>query len=373
MKILREVASIAGDAAAVTRRAFARVLRRGPYRRPLDFVRDRVVLLFFEDFETDTLIRHDRHLRRAVRRLVRASLGRHQDSGFAVAFRLLVRALEKSGYRVIINDRALARQNPQYPIGALGYPHVLGDFKLTNPAVLGPGLYDHPLLAPKLMENPRFHAYIVSSEWMRLAFAPTYGDKCVRWHAAVDLGQWQETTEPKDVDFIVYVKFLWDRDRREAEILQPILSSLERRGLVLEIIRYGSYDQAQYRKGLRRARGMIFLCEHETQGLAYQEALASGVPVLAWDQGFWLDRRDERYASFGTGQILASSVPYFSPECGERFRDLAEFEPALVRFLDRWPEYRPREFVARALSVQQSALIYIAAYARAGGFDVAST
>ena len=34
---------------------------------------------------------------------------------------------------------------------------------------------------------------------------------------------------------------------------------------------------------------MIFLVEHETQGIAYQEAMACDVPILAWDQGNWLD------------------------------------------------------------------------------------
>jgi hypothetical protein len=40
---------------------------------------------------------------------------------------------------------------------------------------------------------------------------------------------------------------------------------------------------------------MLFLCEHETRGLAYQEALASNVPILAWDTGFWLDPRRPLY------------------------------------------------------------------------------
>jgi hypothetical protein len=370
-RVFKEVLSIVDEAARVSRRTLTRILRNGPYARPLDFMRDRMVLLFYEDFESDSFFRHDRHLRRAVRRLVRAGLGRPQLSGFAVAFRALVRALEMAGYRVVINDSALARQNPRYPIGILGYPHVLRDFDLPNPAVLGPGLYDHPLLAPRLMEDPRFRAYIVSSEWMRGVFAPIYGEKCVRWYAAVDLDRWQETTDRKETDFIVYVKFLWDRDRSEVEMLQPILSCLELRGLTTAVIRYGDYDQEQYRQLLHRVRGgMIFLCEHETQGIAYQEALASGIPILAWDQGVWLDKR---YTAFSAGPIPASSVPYFSPECGERFRDLAEFESALARFLTRLPEYRPREYVARELSVQESARIYVAAYAQAGGFHTLPT
>jgi len=34
---------------------------------------------------------------------------------------------------------------------------------------------------------------------------------------------------------------------------------------------------------LSRGRSMLFLCEHETQGLAYQQAIAAGLTILDWD------------------------------------------------------------------------------------------
>jgi glycosyltransferase involved in cell wall biosynthesis len=110
---------------------------------------------------------------------------------------------------------------------------------------------------------------------------------------------------------------------------------------------------------LRRSRAMLFLCEHETQGLAYQEALASNVPVLAWDNGFWLDPLWRRV---GERMIPASSVPFFSAQCGERFADLDGFEPALRRFLARLPEMQPRTYVTEHLSMRQSAQIYAREY-----------
>lgn len=353
------VASIAREAARVPRRLLARLFRVGLYSRPLEFARDRVVLLFFGDFERDRLVRHDRHVRRALRVIARAWRGQAQKSGFFVAFELLVNSLQRAGYRVVVNDVTLARLNPSYPIGILGYPHVLEDLRLDNPAVLGPGLYDHPRLAPTLMDDRRHHAYIVSSEWMRESFATVYRDKCVRWHAAVDVNQWPAASGPKNYDFLVYVKFLWDRERNESETLAPVLAALDRRGLSYVVIRYGSYYHEQYRAVLQRVRGMIFLCEHETQGIAYQEAMASGVPVLAWDQGRWLDAR---YADQSGELVPASSVPYFSAACGEKFGRVEEFEPALDRFQQRLPLYQPRAYVEAALSTESSVRIYIDAY-----------
>ncbi|MBD0319826.1 MAG: glycosyltransferase, partial [Gemmatimonadetes bacterium] len=187
---------------------------------------------------------------------------------------------------------------------------------------------------------------------------------CVVWFNGIDAAQWPDTRgHAKDVDVLVYDKIRWDRDRYEPALLHPLTSALERRGLRVETLRYKMHDHAAYRALLGRSRAMIFLCEHATQGLAYQEALASGVPVLAWDNGFWLD---PHRAEFEPEPVPASSVPYFSPECGERFRDYAEFEAAFERFWARLDAYDPRAYVIRELSMERSADLYASFYARAG-------
>ena len=58
---------------------------------------------------------------------------------------------------------------------------------------------------------------------------------------------------------------------------------------------------------------------------AYQEALASNLPVLAWDQGEWLDPARPRYSD---APVAATSVPYFSEACGLRFK--GGHEPSVV-------------------------------------------
>jgi hypothetical protein len=104
---------------------------------------------------------------------------------------------------------------------------------------------------------------------------------------------------------------------------------------------------------------MVFLCEHETQGLAYQEALASNVPVLAWNNGFWLD---PFWRQFSAVKIPASSVPFFSDECGETFCDVSEFDRALAAFLNTLSSFKPRKYVAEELTMKGSAEKYTAQY-----------
>ena len=125
------------------------------------------------------------------------------------------------------------------------------------------------------------------------------------------------------------------------------------------MLRYGKYTLGTYKGLLARSRAMLFLCEHETQGMANQEALASNVPVLAWDQGFWLDPNRSKWEP---NAIPASSVPYFSEACGERFSGLDDFAPALDRFLERLPTYAPRAWVSSHLSPAKSAELYLRAY-----------
>jgi hypothetical protein len=320
----------------------------------------RAILLFFRKFEQDKFVKYDRYLKRIVRPFYELMHRRQKKTGFAVSFHLLVRALTKSGWIVYVNDRALARKNPHYPVGLVGFPSILEGWDLPNPAILGPSLYDHPLLAPHLMEDPRFRKYLVLAPWTDDMFRPVYGDACVRWYAGIDTDEWEDASGcPKDIDFLIYDKIRWDHDALAAKLLNPIHATLKTKGFRTDVIRYGYHDHATYKQLLKRSRAMIFLCEHETQGLAYQEALASNVPVLAWDNGYWLDPLWKRVSA---SPIPASSVPFFSAECGERFAGFDEFQYALKTFLDCMDCYKPRRFVVNSLSWQKSAEIYYRAY-----------
>jgi len=359
------------DAGALVRGALSRTAhhvverarREGLFARELDPCRDRVALLFFGDVERDRWIRGDRVPRRFARLVRHALTHRQRTSGFTVAFQALCKALSRRGYQVVVNDHALARKNPSYPIGIAGYPHILERWSLPNPAVLGPGLFDHPGQAPHLMEDPRFKAYLVPEGWMMDLFRGGFGDLCLPWHAGLDLSSWPSfRAAPKDIDVLVYVKFLWDRGAGEREVLTPLLATLTERRLRVHVLRYGTYEPGEYRALLRRSRAMAYLCEHETQGIAYAEAMACDVPLFAWDQGKWLDPIRLR---FGTPEVPASSVPYFDATCGERFSCVGEIGPALDRFLGGLSGYSPRAFVARRISLEGSADLYEAALRRA--------
>jgi hypothetical protein len=318
------------------------------------------VLLFFKDWDQDKFVKYDRYLKPLFRPLYNKLHRNRKKTGHQVSFDLMTLALKQQGYVVRVNDYASARKHPSYPVGLIGHPRLVEEWTLPNPAILGPAMYDHPKLAPQLMENPNFKAYLLASPWIYEMYRRYYGDKCAQWFAGIDTGDWRDaSSSPKDIDFLVYDKIRWNHDELEGSLLTPIQNLLHHRGFRTETIRYLRHDHDTYRKLLRRARAMVFICEHETQGLAYQEAMASNVPILAWDNGFWLDPLWKR---FNETMIPASSVPYFSPSCGERFADWPDFAPALERFLDRMPSFNPRKYVCENLSLKRSAEIYANLY-----------
>lgn len=324
-----------------------------------------LVLLFYREYEADKFLPYDRYLKRVVRPVYNLFHHRQKQTGFYVSFRLLVAALERAGCEVRINDYRAARRQPGHPVGLVGFPALLDGWDLPNPALLGPSLYDHPGLAPDLMKDPRFRAHLVLAPWMHALFRRWYGEACVPWFAGVDLERWPDLSgEPKDVDVIVYDKIYWDRDRQVATVLEPVRRHLDRLGLTHATMRYKHYDHPAYRRLLARSRAMIFLSQHETQGLAYQEAMAANLPILAWDPGVWTDPLARR---FHNEPVAAGSVPFFDGRCGERFATMAEFEPAFSHFWQRLSSYRPRDFVAQRLSPEESAQIYLRAYRSCAG------
>jgi hypothetical protein len=281
-------------------------------------------------------------------------------TGFGVSFAMMVKGLAAAGYRVRANDYALARANPDYPVGLIGGPALLDGWSLPNPAILGPSIYDQPGQAPRLFEDPRFRRYLCLADWMYDLFETGYPGRCVTWFAGIDTDAWSDLSgEPKDLDFLVYDKVRWEHDRYQGELIDPVIAALNARGLSHETIRYKFHDHETFRSLLGRAKGLLFLCENETQGIAYQEALASGVPILAWDRGWWAD---PQWRDHFETPPWASSVPFFSKACGERFVGMDDFGAQLDAFMAARDSYRPRDYVTGTLSLVRSGEIYAKAY-----------
>jgi glycosyltransferase involved in cell wall biosynthesis len=236
--------------------------------------------------------------------------------------------------------------------------HCLTGYAQSNPIVAGVALMTHPSEWPTLCDDYPVVRYLQHSQWAGDVYRPYFGGRVSLWAVGIDTATWAPRMQTKTADFLIYDKIRWDRETTGDILLSRVREELGRRRLTWTELRYGSYDERDFRARLDSSRAMIFLCEHESQGLAYQECLSSGVPILAWDQGRCLD--PNRF-HWGQPDIPASSVPFFDDRCGRRFQGPNDFATALDDFQERLRSgtYSPRTFVLDQLTLEKCSAAYL--------------
>lgn len=316
--------------------------------------------LFYSEPESDRWIPFDRYPRRFVRRVVR---GKARPGGQKIVFLNLCAGLDRLGVAYRVNDFPRAARHPGEVACIIGKPHLLDIAEWENPILFGAAVFSHPSEDPDLLTRLPVRRILVPGEWMRRMCEPAWGDMVKVWPVGIDTRTWEPAPpDDKDIDVLLYDKVLWNREERESGLIEPITSELQRRGLHFVTLRYGSYRDEDFRWLLSRSRMMIFLCEHETQGIAYQQALSCNVPILAWDHGgYWQD------PSFYPHKVRfspVSSVPYWDERCGVKFFSADDFPGKLEEFLERQrrAEFSPRDYILENLTLEKCARAYLSFY-----------
>jgi len=313
--------------------------------------------VFYAEADGDRWLPLDRYPRRAIRRILRGPpvIGGHQR-----VYLNLRAGLDLIGARYRVNDHEYASSHPEEVACILGKPFLLEQHRWRNPIVFGPAGYSHPSDDPALLERLDVRKVIVPGEWMRKMFEPYWGDVVAAWPVGIDTGLWKpEPGAARDMDVLVYDKIRWERETYEPGLLRPVLDHLHSKGLSSGVLRYGAYQEHDFRRLLLRCQAMVFLCEHETQGIAYQQALSAGVPLFAWDRGGFL--RDPAYYPHRVRFAPVSSVPYWDRRCGMTFPDAAQFARGFDEFWEavKAGAFRPRDYILEHLTLERSARLFL--------------
>jgi hypothetical protein len=273
----------------------------------------------------------------------------------------LMKGLDKIGIPYRFNNYRYIKDHPEEIACIIGKPQVLLEKKWGNPIIFGAGIFSHPIDYPDLLKNhPNVKRILVPGDWMAKMFEPFYGDKVLAWPTGIDTDEWQPLNNQKEFDFLIYDKVRWEYEKYTHELIDPIKETLNRHNFSHHQIRYGQYGHAELKDKLSKSKAVIFLCEHETQGFAYQQILATNTPILAWERGgYW---RDPAYYPTIVKYHPVSAVPYWDDKCGLRFSDVAGFEEKLTEFLDRLGYFRPRKFIMENLTLELCAQRYIDIY-----------
>lgn len=274
----------------------------------------------------------------------------------------LMKGLDKLNVPYRFNDYNYIKKHPEEIACIIGMPFILFEKKWINPVILGAGIYSHAIECPDLFKKyPNVKRCLVPGEWMRKMFEPYYGDKVLAWPVGIDTDVWSPAIkETPECDFLIYDKIRWKHDQYHGELIDPLCQLLDKQGLSYQFIRYGNYSHPELISKLKKAKSVIFLCEHETQGFAYQQILATGTPILAWERGgYW---QDPYYYPHKVKFEPVSTVPYWDERCGLKFTGIDDFEAQLLNFNALHSSFSPREYIEDNLTLEKCAEKYIEIY-----------
>ncbi|GAB2983604.1 glycosyltransferase [Mucilaginibacter puniceus] len=314
--------------------------------------------IFYAEPDPDRWFKYDRYPRRIIRRIIR---GKQKPGGVMMVAIYLMRGLDKLGIPYRFNDYKYIKNHPGEIACIIGKPHLLFDKKWANPIILGAGIYSHPIECPDIFERyPNLKCLLVPGEWMRDMFEPYYGNKVLAWPVGIDTDNWQPADDDKPFDFLIYDKVRWEHEKHEDELINPIIETLNTGGITYHTIRYGQYKPSDLKDKLSQSKAVIFLCEHETQGIAYQQILSTNTPIFAWDRGgYW---QDPYYYPEKVKYQPVSSVPYWDNRCGMKFTDISQFKTNLTGFLINRDSFKPRDYILENLTLEICAQKYVDIY-----------
>jgi hypothetical protein len=271
----------------------------------------------------------------------------------------LVKGLDRIGYPYVVNRDidATGRLWIHDDHAALRYAHLS-----KAHTVVGPNLYVMPDDVPRtvrldgmlyILPGPTSAGY-----WRSLGF-----DRCDLgwWPVGIDTDECAPpATPPADPRVMIYHK---QRDPGELETIQRTLSDA---GIDHRLVVYGEYRQSDYLEALADTSFIVWHGRNESQGIALEEALACGVPILVCDIRTLDEERSDWDYGPVVGRFPGTAVPFFDERCGLRITDLDGLPAALDEMRARLAAFHPREFVVENLGLEKQAREFVALWERWG-------
>lgn len=209
---------------------------------------------------------------------------------------------------------------------------------------------NHPL--HKYNYNPKMFFYNTLTPWISTIFkkiAPHLSVTLISCPFGVNTSEIQIVPKSRE-KILIYYK------NRHPSCLEFVKQFLGSRNLDYVVFTYGTYMEPDFKAQLQNTKFVIWIGRHESQGFAFQETLASNVPILLWDVHSCYDEYSNGYQFESyrpTGLELTATVAnVWTPECGVRFYEAGEFESAFHEIVKNLDSYRPRICIEETLSLE---------------------
>ena len=208
--------------------------------------------------------------------------------------------------------------------------------------IIGPQVWLFDGYGQFLIENQNYYNKLIApSHWVKNKFIDKFNlpeEKIAIWPVGIE--EFNNVREPS-YDCLIYFK------RRDESELSSVKKFLVDRGLSYRMVEYGGYDEVGFRNLVNQAKFCFLINGTESQGIAVQEIMSMGVPIIAWDIKEWLDQ-GEAY------RVPATSVPFWDKRCGERFYSINKLEETFDNFYARINDYDPKAYIKDNLSFEMS-------------------
>jgi hypothetical protein len=208
--------------------------------------------------------------------------------------------------------------------------------------IIGPQVWLFDGYGQFLIENQNYYKKIIApSQWVKDKFINKFNlpeNKIAVWPVGIETF---DNVREVNYDCLIYFK------RRDQNELTAVKDFLKKNNLSYRMVEYGTYDEIGFRNLVNQAKFCFLVNGTESQGIAVQEIMSLGVPIIAWDIKEWLDQ-GEAY------RVPATSVPFWDERCGEKFYTVDELEKTFDKFCARIDEYNPKAYVKDNLSFESS-------------------
>ena len=249
--------------------------------------------------------------------------------------------------------KSLEQEKIEYAINEEKYEHnFLVQYDATahekhskieqDTTIIGPQVWLFDGYGQFLIENQNYYKKIIApSEWVKNKFITKFNlpeDKLAVWPVGIE-----EFNNIREINYdcLIYFK---RRDQSELDAVKKFLVS---NGLSYRMVEYGTYGEDGFKQLVNSAKFCFLINGTESQGIAVQEIMSMGVPIIAWDIKEWLDQ-GEAY------RVPATSIPYWDERCGEVFFNIDDLEVTFSKFYATLDQYDPKAFIKDNLSFECS-------------------
>jgi len=208
--------------------------------------------------------------------------------------------------------------------------------------IIGPQVWLFDIYGKFLIDHQDYYKKIIApSQWVKDKFISKFNlpeNKISIWPVGIEL---LDTRKEIEFDCLIYFK---RRDNYELKVVKEFLDNL---GLTYQVLSYGSYQDSDLESLCKKCRFCFLINGTESQGIAVQEIMSTNTPLFVWDIVEWKDQGEEY-------RVPATSIPYWSDDCGKVFYDRDEMDIAFSEFYAKINQYNPRKYIEDNLSFKAS-------------------